>query len=146
MSLLMPALAALSREARWLAWVAPPFIPYAPALSNRGVELSRILLVRPRRGTDIPWAIEQALRSGTCGAVLAWPDRLDHRGLRRLQLAAESGKSWGVLFRDVQAAEEASPAALRLLLEPLPDGIGVRVLKRRGGGGGALELRLRPVS
>ena len=30
--LLLPALARLASEGRWLAWVAPPMVPYAPAL------------------------------------------------------------------------------------------------------------------
>lgn len=49
--LLMPALAALSRRAvedkQWIVWIAPPFVPYAPALAHHGVDLSRILLVHP---------------------------------------------------------------------------------------------------
>src|SRR5215471_3220273 len=40
LSLLMPALAALtaggSRPRKWVAWIAPPFVPYAPALQQRG--------------------------------------------------------------------------------------------------------------
>ena len=35
--LLMPALAKLSREARWIAWIAPPYLPYAPALASAGI-------------------------------------------------------------------------------------------------------------
>jgi len=49
--ILMPALAALSRRAvtarQWIVWIAPPFVPYAPALAHHGVDLSRILLVHP---------------------------------------------------------------------------------------------------
>jgi hypothetical protein len=134
LNLVMPALARLSREGRWLAWIAPPYIPYAPALAVQGVELSRVLLVHPRTGTDGLWAVEQALRSGTCGAVLAWPAAGDERALRRLQLAAEEGRAWGVLFRSPGSTPQSSPAALRLALEPAPDdGLTVHVLKRRGG-------------
>src|SRR5512139_3530390 len=36
--LLIPALAALSRhESRWILWINPPHIPYAPALESLGV-------------------------------------------------------------------------------------------------------------
>ena len=34
--LLVPALARLSRDERWICWVAPPYIPYAPALVGAG--------------------------------------------------------------------------------------------------------------
>jgi hypothetical protein len=159
--LAMPALARLSHEGRWLAWIAPPYIPYAPALAGHGVQLSRVLLVHPRTSSalrvtsrelppesgapnsqhatrnaqlDSLWAIEQALRSGTCGAVLAWPTSEDERSLRRLQLAAEEGRSWGLLFRDPRCAALSSPAALRLAVAPAPDdGLAVHILKRRGG-------------
>lgn len=134
LSMLMPTLARLSREGRWLAWIAPPHIPYAPALSAYGVDLSKVLVVRPRGETDTLWALEQALRSGTCGAVLAWPRIADERSLRRLQLAAEAGNTLGVLFRSGWAATQSSPAALRVRIEPVPGGsVDLRVLKRRGG-------------
>lgn len=133
MGLVMPALAWLSRSKRWLAWVAPPHIPYAPALASAGLDLSRVMVVRPRSGTDGLWAVEQTLRAGTCGAVLAWLTDADTTVMRRLQLAAEAGNSWGILFRPQRMAGQASPAALRLKLESTPRGLAVHVLKRRGG-------------
>lgn len=137
--LLLPALAALSRRRpRWIAWIGPPWLPYAPALAAAGVDVDRILLVHPKHHQDQLWATEQALRSGTCSAVLSWPDprHLRHGDLRRLQLAAREGDAWGVLFRPESAAATASPAELRLLLEPVAgdaERLDVRVLKRRGG-------------
>ena len=137
--LLIPALVRLSRESGWLVWVAPPHVPYAPALTAAGIGLKRLLMVRTQAQTDAWWAAEQALRSGACTAVLAWLGTSDERPLRRLQLAAETGRTWGVLFRPVGAAQERSPAALRLRLEPASSGLAVHILKRRGG------LLVRPV-
>ncbi|MFV1996640.1 MAG: translesion DNA synthesis-associated protein ImuA [Acidiferrobacterales bacterium] len=133
LGLVMPALARLSCSKRWLAWVAPPHIPYAPALVSAGVDLSRVMVVRPRASADGLWAVEQTLRAGTCGAVLAWLSRVDTVVMRRLQLAAEAGNSWGVVFRPLGMASQSSPAALRLKLESTPHGLAVHVLKRRGG-------------
>lgn len=133
LSLLMPALARLSHEGRWLAWVSPPYLPYAPALAAHGVNLARMLLIRPKAASDGLWAVEQALRAGTCGAVLAWPAAGNLTQLRRLQLAAEAGNTWGVLFRPAQSAAHASPAAVRLRLEGGDDALRISVLKRRGG-------------
>jgi cell division inhibitor SulA len=141
--LLLPVLAALSRSmpARWCAWVCPPHEPYAPALEGQGVALDRMLVVR----THLPlWAHEQALKSGGCEIALAWLPRVSPRAIRRLQLAAEQGRSLGVLFRSQRLAGIASPAMLRVLLEPLKEngrhGARVTLIKSRGGARQPIEL------
>jgi hypothetical protein len=131
--LLMPTLARLSEAQDWLAWVAPPYVPYAAALAAAGIDLKRLVVAKPPNDADAWWTAEQALRSGACGALLAWLRAADERRMRRLQLAAETGHAWGVLFRHARAAQDRSPAALRLLLEPAADGLAVTILKRRGG-------------
>ena len=160
--ILMPALAALSLRAvaarRWIVWVAPPFVPYAPALAQHGIELSRILIVHPkkrgsepfsagadRRGGDADalWAVEQAVRSRSSAAVLAWIGKADVPALRRLQLGAEASRCWTVLFRPATAMHASSPAVLRLSLPAAPGvagggparglaGIRVEIRKCRG--------------
>ena len=139
--LLMPALAQLSNEAPrqdftepgWIAWVAPPFQPYPPALQQCGIDLSRMLIVRPKEADEILWSAEQALSSGTCAAVLLWPETLDDQDSRRLQLAAEKGRSWAVAFRPLAARRQPSAAALRLELQSNAQGMRVHILKSRGG-------------
>ncbi len=131
--LLLPALVRASGQNKWLVWVAPPHVPYAPALAAAGVELKRLLVAMPQSADDAWWTVEQALRSGASSAVLAWLKSPDERRMRRLQLAAETGHAWGVLFRRADAAQQRSPAALRLLLEAAADGLAVHILKRRGG-------------
>lgn len=131
--LLLPALSRASAQSGWLAWVAPPHVPYAPALAVAGVDLKHLLVAQPRTVADAWWTAEQALRSGACSAVLAWLRAPDERRMRRLQLAAETGRTWGVLFRPATAAQERSPAALRLRLEATAGGLAVHIIKRRGG-------------
>lgn len=142
LQLLMPALATLSQpadehaessEAGWIAWIAPPFEPYAPALQQWGVNLSRILIVRPRGGKEALWAAEQALTSGNCAAVLLWSNEIDDTASRRLQLAAEAGQSWIIAFRSLKAITEPSAAALRLRLYAGERGTDLDILKNRGG-------------
>jgi hypothetical protein len=53
-----------------------------------------------------------------------------------LQLAAEAGGSTGFIYRDVDAAHEASPAALRLRLRRIANALQVDVVKCRGGRSG----------
>ena len=134
--LLLPMLAYLSERERWLVWVGPPYVPYAPALRARGVCVERLLLVQDVSATQRLWAAEQALKSGACGAVLVWPEQIRVAQLRRLQLAAEQGDCPGVLFRSARAVNQGSPAALRLRLRPSPFGIEAEMLKRRGAWGG----------
>lgn len=132
LSLLLPLMQRLDQR-RWLAWIGPPHVPYAPALAARGVDVSRLLLVRDVSATQGLWAAEQALKSGACAAVLAWPGEVQNAQLRRLQLAAERGDCLGILFRTPRAAVQSSPAALRLRVRSVPLGLEVEVMKRRGG-------------
>jgi cell division inhibitor SulA/protein ImuA len=134
--LLLPAMARLSTESRWITWVAPPHVPYAPALAARGVAVGRLLLVQDVSGEQALWAAEQVLKSGAGSLLLAWPGSgrqgIQPAQLRRLQLAAEQGDCIGVLFRPLRDAARGSTAALRLRLRPVPLGLQVEVLKRRG--------------
>jgi len=142
--LLMPALASLSvadrtadrmnaSEPGWIAWIAPPLQPYPPALQQSGINLSRMLVVRPQNSREILWSAEQALSSGTCAAVLLWSDSLDDQASRRLQLAAEKGQSWAIAFRPLSARTEPSAAALRVALHSGEQGTRLSILKSRGG-------------
>ena len=148
--LLMPALAKLSNEAPqqgfgepgWIAWIAPPFQPYPPALQQCGIDLSRMLIVRPKDTSEILWSAEQALSSGTCAAVLLWPETLDDQASRRLQLAAEKGRSWAIAFRPLAARRHPSAAALRLELQSGAQGTRVQILKSRGGRPTVISKRL----
>jgi hypothetical protein len=66
--------------------------------------------------------------------VLLWLDAVDDRWLRRLKLAASAGGALACLFRPLGRRAGASPAALRLALEPTPAGLDLKILKSRGRG------------
>jgi hypothetical protein len=66
--------------------------------------------------------------------VLLWPDAINEYGLRRLQLAAEEGGSFGVVFGEAVRAAFSSPAPLRLRLSVRQNRLSVKILKRRGSG------------
>ncbi len=136
--LLAPALAG----ERSLLWIAPPFMPYAPALAALGIALDRLTVVTPNTAADAAWAAEQALRSGALGAVLWW-EALGERGkkcipvvpatLRRLHLAAMEGRTPLFALRPVAVCAQSSPAPLRLTIEPADaQRVAVNVFKRRG--------------
>lgn len=140
LTLLVPALVALTgaMTARWCVWVAPPLMPFAPALASRGIVLERVAVVS---GAHPLWAFEQVLGSGACDAALAWARHRQPRELRRLQLAAERGHTLGVLFRPRRAARQPSAAVLRLGLEPADSGVRVTLLKGRSMRRGSIDLR-----
>ncbi len=129
--LLLPTMAEFTRQRLWIIWVAPPYVPYAPALLNGGLDLNYNLVLTPEdAGNDVIWSMEKVLRAEACGMVLAWPQTLKNRSVRRLQLAAEVGNSLGILFR---TTDIASPAAGRLRLKNVGETLEVDILKARGG-------------
>lgn len=131
MSLLLPSLARLSAEGGWLALVAPPWLPHAPAWAAAGLVLERMVVVRA--GKQAAWCCEQLVASGGFAGVLAWPDAgIDARALRRLQVAAEGRPTLTCLWRPVSLASTPSPAPLRVALAADERGLLVRILKRRG--------------
>jgi hypothetical protein len=130
--ILGPALAQLAAQGKFIAWIAPPYLPYAPALAAAGIGLARVLIVKTSKDSDSLWAAEQALRSAACGGVLVWPRDIGYTQLRRLQLAAEGGRCLAVLFRPTQAAHEPTPAVLRIALATSAGGLALSILKRRG--------------
>jgi hypothetical protein len=138
--LVLPALAALTQQGRRVAWLAPPHLPYAPALAAAGVDLTHLAVVRAPGRRDALWAAEQVLRSASCEALLAWLPEARYAELRRLAVAADEGGACLLAFRPLAAAGESSPATLRLALEPAGEGLGIRFIKRRGHGSGAAAV------
>jgi hypothetical protein len=132
-SLMLPALAALTQARKRVVFVAPPYIPYPPALAAAGIDLSQVVHIEAG-AADTHWTAEQCLRAGCCDAVLNWLPTADYRQLRRLQLAAESGSAVAFVFRPLRAAKETSPAALRLQVTVRESGPHIEILKCRGFG------------
>lgn len=133
LSLLLPALARLSQDERWIALVNPPYIPYAPALFHAGIDLAKIVVIRANNTADTLWSMAQALHSGACSAVLGWPASVSEQTIRRLQLATEAGQALGVYFSPSGSVPRNSPVPWRLRIDGTVDNICVEVLKRRGG-------------
>jgi protein ImuA len=157
--LLAPALAALQRDGRSVMLFDPPAALCGWTLAALGLDLRLLLLVQARDGlpgrarallppADLLWALEQALKSGHLGAVLAWlPDRVRPEAVRRLQLAAQAHDGPAFLLRDPQLLARPSAAPLRLLLAVAgPDALALRFVKRRGPPlAEPLQLALAPV-
>jgi cell division inhibitor SulA/protein ImuA len=119
-------------------WVLPPnqpWIPYAPGLVQRGINLDHLAIVHPKKNDEALWAAEQALKSGACQAVIVWLNSVycNPLSLRRLLQSANAGKAMGFLIRPLEAAATPSPASLRIALHPAGEGkLRLDLLKRRG--------------
>ena len=148
LQLVLPALAALSSAGKRIVWLAPPHLPYAPALAAAGIDLTQLSVVRAPGRRDALWAAEQVLRAGPCHAMVAWFRHARYEELRRLAVAAEASRAFVALFRPRSAAGEPSPAVLRVALEPAGSELSVHILKRRGAPAAApLSLSIhRPVN
>ncbi len=145
LSLLAPALARCTQDARACVWVLPceraatalPTLPYPPALAAAGIDLARALFVQPETPREAFWAIEQSLRAAHLGALLGWLPHTssregEFRALRRLQLLASRQQAPVFLLRDSSGRHAPSPAALRLQLAAADGELAVTILKRRG--------------
>jgi protein ImuA len=129
--LLAPALR-LQAARRPIVCIAAPLQPYAPALQALGLPLQQFVWIAPATPTDAAWATEQALRSGSCGAVLWWGDGTPPM-LRRLHLAARENDSPLIALRPHTAQVQSSPAPLRLACAAAPgERLRLWVFKRRG--------------
>lgn len=81
-------------------WVLPAHEPQRPMLRGLPVGLSeRLLLLTPKSETDLLWCVEEALRAAPVALVIAEPQQaLSLTAGRRLQLAAEAGRTTGLML------------------------------------------------
>lgn len=133
MKLLLPTLKQIACEAQDIVLIRPPHIPYPPAFDHLGLPLNRLIWIEATSDQDAHWAAEQTLREGIAGAVLLWSDVSKDVVLRRLQVAARDGNGLAFLYRAPGTQVGTSPAALRIRLQPKPNGIGMDIVKSQGG-------------
>jgi protein ImuA len=136
--LLAPALVAAQLAGRLVMFFDPPAALAAAALAGLGLDVEELLIIQTRArvvpGSDSLWALEQALKSGHVGAIVAWlPPRLRADRLRRLQLAAHHHDGPAFVMREAAVAGRPTASPLRLGLRAGgADRLQVRVMKRRG--------------
>ena len=121
MALLVPLLAHLGQQERWLGMLAPPCIPRARLLSDPAVDPLRLMQINPHAGRSDLWTLEQMLRSGHYSLVMAWPACNTELVVRRLQQAAIAGNTLGIVFRYESFTRNVSTVGLRLRLEVTAD-------------------------
>ena len=159
-TLALSLVASACREKRLAAWVDGPSELYPPSAEGLGVELSRLLIVRPQAPGQVIWAAVQLLRSGAFACVVL---DVSHTGVtvpmaeaKKLIDAARAGGSLLVLLTTNAApaqgfvrlalqtqADVAQARRLRVVEEPPAelstapaDGVEVEVVRSSAGGMG----------
>lgn len=134
--LLGPGLRAQAGRGGPVVLVGPPHPPHLPGLLDMGLREQDLVWIEARTPAERLWAAEQVLQSRLAdGLLLVWLPQGPVRtaALRRLQVRAQACECPVLLFRPDSAAREASPAPLRVAVQPGPDWqLSVRVVKRRG--------------
>lgn len=93
-----------------LVWITPAHSPELPMLRGlpKGVG-ERLHLLRPSGETDLLWCVEEALRAVPVSLVIAEPEKpLSLTAGRRLQLAAEAGRTTGLMLIREDAGSNAT--------------------------------------
>lgn len=115
LQLLVPLMRTVVAEGKWILWISPPYLLYAPALVQAGINTDQVLVIRLDTACrDALWSMEKALQTESCGLVLAWQRWLPPRVMRRLQLAAKAGQTLGVLFQHNISKHSHSSLTLKI--------------------------------
>lgn len=145
-------------ERAWCAWITEASTPslFAPAVAQAGVDLERLLVVRPSPVdlartvvkvaasgafdlvvVDAPAGLDGklSLPSGATARASRSPSRVDGSVvIRKLALAAEEKGTTFIVLTNVDTARAVPwPVALRVEVERRPEAIAVRVTKDRRG-------------
>lgn len=138
-SLLLPALAPLSWEGRWVSWIGGD-CPERGELQRYGFDTSRVLTVHPRHGDEPLRLAEQALAAGNCGAILVCLERLERFAVSRLQQAVRGGDTAVFVFLPHSATIQPLAGELRVYVSTHSRRLAVEILACRGGAGSVLQL------
>lgn len=127
------------RQGFFLVVIDPAGEFHPPCADQLGVDLERVIVVRPVNQKETLWALEQSLRCAARVVTVCPLEQVPSSTYRRLKLAAERGRNLGFFLRPREALDAPSWADLRLWVEPVPVGrpsrsrrLKVSVLAARG--------------
>lgn len=144
--LALPALLKLSQQAKLLVVIAPPYMPYAPAIEQAGLSSEQVLWVQAQTLAESLWASEHILKTNCSFAVMVFlqKQRLSQAQLRRLQLASSVHEGLFFVQRSGLFTSQSSPARLRLKLHAKQRKLHIHILKQPGGWSGQKVIINRP--
>ncbi len=139
-------------ERAWCAWITEDTAPslYAPAVAKAGVDLDRLLVVRPPHSALARTAVKVTTSGAFDLVIVDAPTGLVQKRVdetvvvRKLALAAcDRGTSTILLTSAYTERSAPLPVALRLEVERRPEAISIRVTKdRRGSASSSHVVRL----
>ena len=140
-TLALRAVAAAHRELRLCAYVDGPLELYPPAAAAQGVDLTRLLWVRPSSSRQLIWSTLQLLRSGSFAGVVMDLTRTGLRlsfaqGKKLVDAAAQGGCALWVLT----PPEAPGEGMTRFHALSLLAGLQLEVVRGRQGGQGQRAL------
>ena len=128
-----PALRGVVAAGGTVVAVGPPKTPHLPGLRHSGIDEGHLVWIQAEAPAERLWCTEQLVKSGACGALVAWLPQARPEQIRRLQVCAQACAGPVFLFRPAAAQHEASAAPLRVLAAFGVDWeLHVHLLKRRG--------------
>ncbi|MVT28902.1 recombinase RecA [Acidovorax citrulli] len=95
--------------------------PTPAGIQQLGIDACRVTWIAADTPLDRLWTVEQLVRAGSSGAIVAWLPRARGDQIRRLQVCAQDCAGPVFLVRPAEVAREPSAAPLRVLLEPALD-------------------------
>jgi hypothetical protein len=145
-SLVLRAMATAQREGRLCAYVDGPWELYPPAARAAGVELSQLLMVRPKSMEQLAWSATQLARSGAFACVVLdltrGPPGTGRGAGVRLSPAEgkrlmEASTRAGCLVLLLTAPDSPADGMMRLRTEARgEEGLAVEMVRSRQGGVG----------
>lgn len=100
LKLLLPLMAQLSHQDKWIVWISPSYIPHTEALEEWGIDVSKILILHAHQINNYNHCIKEALSGGNCSSVFAWiPENGDDLNIDMLNYCARKGQSQAFVFK-----------------------------------------------
>lgn len=102
-----------------LIWILPAHVPHLPMLRGLPDKVGeRLHLIRPANEVDLLWSVEESLRAALVGLVITEASKPQSLiAGRRLQLAAETGNTTGLML--IQKGAGSNTAQMRWQCSPV---------------------------
>ncbi len=118
---------------RFWVIVSPPGNVNAEFLLNHNVDLARLLVIHKTSDEEALWATEQCVKSGACAGIFMWHKSLTHLQIRKLEIAAQQGKSYCIWFDNSEHMRTNLPLNLSLTLQRNGEQVNVNINKQKHG-------------
>jgi len=112
LQLLLPTLAKLTAQKRWISLISPPADINLTLFSYYGIDTSRVLLIHPKNDVDDKVTMNKALKNGTSGVVIFWTTELNKRYLAQWRKSVKQGRSMGIIVNMSQEKQCSESIAL----------------------------------